>query len=103
MMKKLTSLLLILVLVLSLCTVGAMAAGRGSRNDAENAVNGACVKADNCSNFVDSDNDSLCDNLGTRPNFVDVDNDGVCDRMAQNGCPRQGGHHDYGHGCRRGM
>ena len=44
-------------------------------------------------NFVDENNDGICDNTGrrmplvqnnkNRPNFVDADNDGICDRTGR--------------------
>ncbi len=39
--------------------------------------------------FVDADNDGICDNAGNR-GFVDADNDGICDNAANRGCRRCG-------------
>lgn len=35
----------------------------------------------NCysSNYVDIDNDGICDNYGTNKNYIDTNNDGICD------------------------
>lgn len=47
-------------------------------------------------NFVDADNDGVCDNWQSRPeggrkqNFVDANNDGVCDNASTRGGKGQG-------------
>jgi hypothetical protein len=47
-------------------------------------------------NFVDTNNDGVCDNWQTRPeggrkrNFVDADNDGVCDNISTRSGKGQG-------------
>lgn len=68
-------------------------------------------------NFVDKDNDGVCDNYQMRgknkdcPNFVDANNDGICDNYkAKGNCCGNGGckghnhnhgrhHHGKGHCC----
>lgn len=108
-MKKSISILLV---VLGICIIGATAAfgsgavqfpGAGNNQrqcnqyvDADN--NGVC---DNCQNgngrhFVDNDGDGICDYRANRPNhpgknFVDNDNDGICDNAGNNGCPNHQG------------
>jgi len=53
-------------------------------------------------NYVDKDNNGVCDNLGTRsgkgrgPNFVDKDGDGICDHRASVG-------KNSGNKCRNGQ
>lgn len=76
-------------------------------------VNDAATVAGNAtktwhSNYVDSDNDGVCDNYSTNHkdghgvNFVDSDNDGVCDNHATHqhrGHGKGHGHnHKNGHG-----
>ncbi|MFI3212334.1 MAG: hypothetical protein R3Y24_03240 [Eubacteriales bacterium] len=73
-MKKLVSLGLIVALVLAMGTTAfAMGNGQGG-------------------NFVDSDGDSVCDNIGLRVNFVDLDGDGIFDNTDFGiGCGKNGG------------
>jgi hypothetical protein len=40
---------------------------------------------ENGSQYVDADNDGVCDNIGERPEFVDEDGDGVCDNRGIRG------------------
>lgn len=64
-------------------------------------------------NFIDDNNDGICDNYADRAcpqngtgngygcgngNFVDENNDGICDNYANGACPRNG----MGHGHHRG-
>ena len=73
------------VLVLSVGATAAFAAGpragRGNGNFVDADNNGVCDNRGNGNrNFVDADNDGVCDNRGNgNGNFVDADNDGVCD------------------------
>ncbi|MEI8049255.1 MAG: hypothetical protein WCI92_17875 [Bacteroidota bacterium] len=66
-------------------------------------------------NYVDKDNNGVCDNIGTRsgngrgPNFVDKNNDGICDNRATagkktgNNCRSGNGNQNrYGQGQGRG-
>lgn len=59
-------------------------------------------------NFVDKDNNGVCDNYEKRENtrqgknFVDADGDGVCDRRAGNGYGQGKRGKNYSQGCRRG-
>ncbi len=78
-MKKLILITAVLTLVLSIGAVGVFATEAG--------------------NFVDENNDGICDNRANcqGQNFVDEDNDGVCDR--REGC--QGQHRGNGNGCGR--
>lgn len=40
----------------------------------------------NCysSNYVDINNDGICDNYGTNENYIDANNDGICDNYGTN-------------------
>ena len=47
----------------------------------------AAFAASDRANFVDANNDGICDNAGQRgANFVDEDGDGVCDMRIERGC-----------------
>ena len=61
------------IVVLSLGTAGALAAGPG------------CER-----NFVDVNGDGICDDAGTFCRYVDSDGDGICDHAHS---------HGMGHGC----
>ena len=76
----------------------------------QNTVNSAS------GNFVDKDNNGICDNFESRSgtghgaNFVDKNGDGICDKRANagnkngNNCRKgQGHHHRYGNGQGHGM
>ena len=86
-MKRWIVLALVLVLALSVLAVPAFAAERRG-------------------NFVDANNDGVCDNYSEAgcqmqgANFVDADDDGVCDNYGQmqRGCGR-----GMGNGAGRGM
>ncbi len=88
-MKKLISLILVLMMALSLC-VGVMAYDR---------------PVPNCS-YADADGNGICDNctIADCPqhhgrNYTDADNDGVCDSCPNTGCvPKLYGHHGHGGG-----
>lgn len=45
-------------------------------------------------NFVDSDNDGVCDYYNTSCQFVDNDGDGICDNYGSNGCGNGAGYVD---------
>lgn len=77
-MKKFWMIQLAIVLVISICTVGVVAAQANRRG-----------------NFVDTDGDGICDNRGQ--NFVDADGDGICDNRGEG--KGQGRHHGNGRGC----
>ncbi len=63
-MKKIITLGLTLALLLTAGTMAAFAA---------TSMRGA--------NYVDSDADGVCDNMGTHVNFIDEDGDGICDNI----------------------
>jgi hypothetical protein len=76
----------------------------------QNTVNSAS------GNFVDKDNNGICDNFESRSgtghgaNFVDKNGDGICDKRANvgnkngNNCMKgQGHHHQYSKGQGHGM
>ncbi len=77
MKKKITLTVTALVLVAALSTMAAFAAGNGYGN------------------FVDADNDGVCDNRGNG-NFVDADNDGVCDNRGTGVRPQDGTGRQWG-------
>ena len=77
-MKKLITVLLSILLIIAVC-ITAVAAGRR--------------------NFVDTDNNGICDNRNANcnSNFVDTDNNGVCDNRNAN-CNSSTKHHNAGNG-----
>ena len=77
-MKKLITVLLSILLIIAVC-ITAVAAGRR--------------------NFVDTDNNGICDNRNANcnSNFVDTDNNGVCDNRNAN-CNSSAKHHNAGNG-----
>ncbi|WP_308753772.1 hypothetical protein [uncultured Anaerotruncus sp.] len=111
-MKKTLTGLLAMVLLLSITTTAAFAAGRGQgRNYVDADGDGICDRADGICNFVDADGDGVCDyrtdGTGTTYSqkfFIDADNDGVCDNYASKTPPRDGTGRGWGQGrgCRGG-
>ena len=87
-MKKRSSGLLVLVLILIIGSTAALAAG----TPRDNAP--ACQTGQN---FLDEDEDGICDNRENKPgqSFVDEDGDGICDNRG-NGCGKGNG---KGNGC----
>lgn len=97
-MKKLFTGICAAALIFSLSVSSAFAAGpRCGRNNAcktPASITQAC-KAE-C-NYVDDDNDGICDNRQSgsntcsgRYNFVDEDGDGICDNQGTSGCTGNG-------------
>ncbi len=68
-MKKLLTGIAAFILVISICSTTVFAAGRGRGR-----------------NYVDNDNDGVCDNYNTSCQFVDLDGDGICDNCNSIGC-----------------
>lgn len=102
-MKKLLSGVIISALVITAGTVSAFAYhGRQNQtyklNKATNFVDsnndGICDNRGTCGNglyFVDANGDGICDNSGTCGNgsyFVDANGDGICDNLGT--CPKDG-------------
>ena len=76
---------------------GAFALTLGTSNAyaarANNYVNKSSYRVER-PNYVDNNNDGICDNYVERPNYVDDNNDGICDNIGtQSGCGRRNGHH----------
>lgn len=79
-MKKLVSGIIVSALVISTGTVGAFAAYHGRQNQTN--------KINKTTNFVDTNNDGICDNQGAGGNglyFVDANGDGICDNQGTGG------------------
>lgn len=83
------------------------------RNDEKQDSIAVSLKAAAQNNFIDENNDGICDNYadGACPqngtgngygrgnsNFVDENNDGICDNRADGTCPRNGTGNGYGRG-----
>lgn len=68
-MRKLLTGIAAITLVISVSGATAFAAG------------GDCGR-----NYVDNDNDGVCDYYNTSCQFIDNDGDGVCDNYGSNGC-----------------
>ncbi len=122
-MKKIMVIIPAAVLTIGAATMGVLAntasaekpgisvdyASAFSRNNAQAAEKSSTVtvisQANSRGNFVDDNNDGICDNYtgSGNGNFVDNDNDGICDNYADGACPQNGagnGHH-RGNGCGR--
>lgn len=102
-MKKTLVGILMAAMVLSVGATSAFAAGRGcgrghghGRNHVNVTASGAGGNYTGACNFVDADNDGICDNCNTYhgncpsgsgcgQNYVDADGDGVCDNYASGG------------------
>ena len=87
MKRKLTFCLIIALIFAVLVPIAAFAASdRANFIDEDN--NGICDNAGQRGvYFVDENNDGICDNAGQRVvYFVDENNDGICDNAAQRGC-----------------
>ncbi len=107
-MKKVCIGILAAVMLLSLGTTSALAAGRGNgRGYVDEDGDGVCDNYNGACGYVDEDGDGVCDNCGRYPRrsayrtgygrfFVDEDGDGVCDYYATGRVGRRG----QGTGCR---
>lgn len=90
-MKKILTGIATMALVVSVSSITAFAAGGGrGRNFVDNDNDGVCDYYNNSCQFVDDDGDGICDNcgLGTHgmgARYVDADGDGVCDNYGSNG------------------
>lgn len=80
-MKKTLVGILTAAMVLSVGAIGVFAAGKGTgRNFVDADDNGICDRAENVCRYVDADNDGICDNCGayqnsgtSKNNFTGVD------------------------------
>lgn len=94
-MKKIIACILTAGLVLSLSTATAFAAGNGQRRGR------SCVNRGSYCQYVDEDNDGICDRYHSHAsgNYVDQDGDGICDYCGgTRTCPADG----TGRQCQRG-
>lgn len=99
----------VLLLPAGIIATAAPAADSGSA--ANGICRAACAYAQNCSsganqnNYVDEDNDGVCDNrqdnaqatvaVTKESNYVDEDNDGVCDNRQEGTCANAGDANRY--------
>lgn len=82
-----------LIILVSSTTVLAARGGRG-RNFVDSDNNGVCDRYNSSCKFVDEDGDGICDNCaidscGKGAGYVDEDGDGICDNFAA-GTPKNG-------------
>jgi len=92
-MKKILTGVLATIMVLSVGTTSAFAAGPGSgqgRNFVDEDGNGICDFAGEFCRYVDENYDGICDYCGIEQNgygchFVDADGDGICDNYRGQG------------------
>lgn len=96
--KKAAAGVLAAVMMLSIGSTSAFAAGRGcGRNFKDADGDGVCDYAGSVCTYVDLDNDGICDNCsvsglshkGCGSNYVDADGDNICDNYGT----RQGRRH----------
>jgi len=102
-----------LILVVAITMIFAIQANAQSTAKADQAAQKQTAVNATGGNYVDKDNNSVCDNFGNRSgkwrgaNFVDKNGDGVCDNRANvgkksgNNC-RNGQGNQYRHGQGRG-
>lgn len=111
-MKKFLAGIVIMGLVFSVGGTTVLAAGPGrGRNFVDADNDGICDNADNTCVYIDSDGDGICDICGVNNeicpagsgggNFVDEDGDGICDNYAA-GQGRGNGCQGGGYGCGAG-
>ena len=85
-LTKTTAGILAAVMMLSVGTVSVFAAGSGrGKNFVDTDNNGICDYSDSICRFTDADNDGICDYSGSGCRYTDTDNDGICDH-AGSGC-----------------
>lgn len=104
-MKKLITLLTVMVLLLGIGTTQVFAAEAGRRNFADRSGDSICdYQGQHCQNFADENEDGICDNHipCTGRNYLDDNKDGICDNRSSRGCGNAPRHHGSGHrrGCR---
>lgn len=100
-MKKLISGILMLALLLSLSTTSVLAAPPASRGRCLGVnTTRKCRFADSICQFIDSDDDGVCDNRALN-NYIDANEDGICDNYNQASCQTRTGKKHY-NGTRRG-
>lgn len=127
-MKKITCIILAVLMLMSVLATTAFAAGHGSRHAQAHRqnciVNRACQRNDyncdnadengdnacdpcknqcgNCNMTTDENNDGFCDNCGNGSNYLDDDGNGICDH--RDACANRKntgntmGHHGKKHG-----
>lgn len=83
-MKKVCIGILAAVMLLSLGTTSALAAGRGNgRGYVDEDGDGVCDNYNGACGYVDEDGDGVCDNYNGACGYVDEDGDGVCDNCGR--------------------
>lgn len=106
-MKKIMIGMAAMVLVVSVNSTTVFAAGGGrGRNFVDNNNDGVCDYYNTSCQFVDNDGDGICDNCGSNgcgngTGYVDADGDGVCDNYDSNVCGNGSGYQN-GSGSGRG-
>ncbi|MEI8047936.1 MAG: hypothetical protein WCI92_11200 [Bacteroidota bacterium] len=104
-----------LILAAAILMIFAVQANAQSNTTANQPAQKQAVANSSGGNYVDKDNNGVCDNIGTRSgngrgaNFVDKNNDGICDNRATagkktgNNCRNgNGNQHRHGQGQGRG-
>lgn len=100
-MKKILTCIAAMVLIISVSSLTVFAAGNGrGRNYVDNNNDGVCDNYNASCQFVDNDGDGICDNCasatcGNGAGYIDADGNGICDNYAA-------GTSQNGSGCRRG-
>lgn len=89
-MRKLFTGIAAMGMVLSMGVTTALAAGHGcGRNFVDADNNGVCDHYSTSCQFADADGDGICDNCGLERcgmGYVDADGDGICDSCGLEGC-----------------
>jgi len=86
--RTMTGILIVALVALSVGVVAAQygqGGGGGGAQYMDSNGDGECDNVGNCTGFVDSDGDGECDNVGNCTGFVDSDGDGECDNIGTNG------------------
>lgn len=95
-MKKIITCILTAGLVLSLTTATAFAAGNG-----KGCNNTGCSNKGIYCQYIDTDNDGICDRYHLCSRFVDENGDGICDNCNKtNNCTQNGTGKQRRQGCR---
>lgn len=102
-MRKLLTGIAAMGMVLSMGVTTAFAAGHGcGRNFVDADNNGVCDHYSTSCQFADADGDGICDNCGLERcgmGYVDADGDGICDHYAEG----RGRGNGQGRGCQNGF
>ena len=91
-MEKLLTGIAVTALLISMSSTTVLAAGGGrgcGRNFVDNDNDGVCDYYNTSCQFVDNDGDGICDNCGSDncgngAGYVDADGDGICDNYTAN-------------------